>query len=301
MYGLIMEKYRQRKTKKQKTAFIEAMQARYPELKIEKAGVFGSRNLIMGDPEKADIVFTAHYDTVSVSVLPNIVTPDRPYIRLLNTLLAIAPMVIVMVLTGVTMAHFGAPDGLRVAVMLAVYWLMFFGLFFGGKPNPNTANDNTSGVLTLCSIIDALPLDLRSRAAFIFFDHEEYGCIGSGAYYGAHKAAMKERLIFNMDCVGDGDTMLLVVSKKALPLYEEKLRAAFPENEKFRVRIASAKKVNYTSDQKRFPVSVAAAAMKTGKWLGLYMDRIHTKKDTVCEPENIKYLTGCAVEFLRKL
>lgn len=301
MYGLIMEKYQQRKTKKQKDAFIEFMQACYPELKVEKKGLMGSRNLILGEPEKADIVFTAHYDTVGVSIVPNRVTPDRPYIRLLNMLLVIAPIVIAMVIAAMVMEHIGIPEGLRKAIILGIYWLMFFWMFFGGKPNPNTANDNTSGVLTLCSIIDALPRDLRSRAAFIFFDNEEYGCVGSGAYYGAHKAEMKERLIFNMDCVGDGDTILLVVSKKALPLYEEKLRAVFPENEKFKVRIASAKKVNYSSDQKRFPVSVAAAAMKTGKWLGLYMDRIHTKKDTVCDAENIKYLTDCAVEFLRKI
>ena len=301
MYELIMEKYQQRKTRRQKSAFIEAMQARYPELRVEKAGVFGSRNLIFGEPEQADIVFVAHYDTVGVSFVPNLVTPDRPYIRFLNTLLIIAPMVIVMVLAAIVMEHIGVSENLRKIIVLGIYWLMFFGIFFGGRPNPNTANDNTSGVLTLCSLIDALPCDLRARAAFIFFDNEEYGCIGSGAYYSAHKAAMKDKLVFNMDCVGDGDTMLLVVSKKALPIYEEKLRAAFPETDIFKVRIASAKKVNYTSDQKHFPVSVAAAAMKTGKWLGLYMDKIHTKKDTVCRPENIKYLTACAVEFIRKI
>lgn len=301
MYDVIMKNYQQRKTRSQKDAFIALMQERYPEIKLEKNGLFGSRNLVYGDPETADMVFTAHYDTVGLSLIPNLVTPDRPYIRILNTLLIVAPMVAAMVLTGMLMEHLGAPDSLRIITMLGVYWLLFMLSFACPRANPNTANDNTSGVLTLCSLIENLPRDLRARAAFIFFDNEEYGCIGSGAYYRAHKPAMREKPVFNMDCVGDGGTMLLVVSKKALPIYEEKLRAAFPETDDMKVRIASAKKVNYSSDQKHFPISVAAAAMKTGKWLGLYMDRIHTKKDTVCAPENIKYLTGCAAELLKNI
>lgn len=301
MYDTIMQHHQQRKTRRQKTAFIELMQARYPALRVEKTGLVGSRNLIYGDPERAEIVFTAHYDTVSLSPLPNLVTPDRPWLRMLNTLAMVAPMVLVMVLTGMLAEHLGAPDNIRALAMLGVYWAMFMATFICGKPNPHNANDNTSGVLALCRLMDALPAADLARAAFIFFDNEEYGCLGSGSYYRAHKPAMQDRLIFNMDSIGDGDTLLLVVSKKAGPLWNDRLRAAFPETDRFHVRVESAKKVSYSSDQKHFPVSVAAAAMKRKKWLGLYMDRIHTAKDTVCAPENIEYVCRCAENLLKNI
>ncbi|MBQ4089484.1 MAG: M28 family peptidase [Clostridia bacterium] len=292
MYATIMEKYQMRRTKKQKTAFIEMMQARYPGLRVEKAGFSGSRNLIYGDPDTAKIVFTAHYDTVNVSFIPNIVTPDRPWIRYLNALLMVVPMIIVTVLALVLAEKLGASEDVQRFVALAVYWLMFAAMFFVGKPSAHTANDNTSGVLALCRLMDVLPAD--SGAAFVFFDNEEFGCLGSGAFYREHKAAMKEKLIFNLDCIGDGDTILLVTGKKLPAEYVEKLRAAFVETDAFKVRIESAKKVNYTSDQKHFPYSIAAAAMKKKKWLGLYMDRIHTSRDTICAPENIEYVVECA-------
>ena len=292
MYGIIMEKYQLRRTKKQKTAFIEMLTTRYPGLRVEKTGLTSSRSIVYGDPDNAKVVFTAHYDTVNTSLIPNIVTPDRPWIRYLNTLLVIAPMVIVTVLAIRLAEMLGAAEDAQRFIGLGVYWLMFMLTFFAGKPSAHTANDNTSGVLALCRMMDMLPPD--SGAAFVFFDNEEYGCLGSGAFYKAHKQAMQNRLVFNLDCIGDGDNILLVTSKKLPAEYAEKLRAAFTENEAFSVRIESAKKVNYTSDQKHFPISVAAAAMKKKKWLGLYMDRIHTSKDTICAPENIEYVVECA-------
>lgn len=301
MYDIIMKDYQRRKTRRQKDAFIELIQGRYPGLKVEKNGLMGSRNLVFGDPESADIVFTAHYDTVAASLFPNLVTPDRPYFRFLNMLLVISPMIIAMLLAGAVAGWLGAADDMRKAVMLGVYFLMFIITFIGGVPNPNTANDNTSGVLTLCRTMDTFTDGQRSRAAFIFFDNEEYGCVGSGAYYKAHKAAMQDKLVVNMDCVGDGDTIMLVVSKKALPIYEEKLRRAFREAGGFSIRLESAKKVSYSSDQKHFPISVAAVAMNRSKLLGLHVGRIHTKRDTVCAPENIDYLAECSAELMRNI
>ena len=299
MYDTIMKSYQMRRTKKQKTAFIEMIQSRYSGLKVEKGGLIGGRNLVMGDPETAEIVYTAHYDTVNTSIIPNIITPDKPVIRYLNTLLIIAPMVAVTLLASHAAEALGASEDMRRTVALAVYWLMFALIFLIGKPSAHTANDNTSGVLALCRMIDEMPEEKRSRAAFVFFDNEEYGCLGSGGFYRQHKAAMKDRLIVNLDCIGDGDNILLVLSKKHAAALDERVRGAFAETERFRVRITDSKKVNYTSDQKHFPVSVAVAAMNSHKRLGLYLNRIHTKRDTVCAPENIEYVSRCAMELLK--
>ena len=52
----------------------------------------------------------------------------------------------------------------------------------------------------------------------------------------------------------------------------------------------------YPSDQGNFPTSVGVVALKRG-WMGLYLDRIHTPRDTVMKEENIRYLVDGAVRF----
>jgi len=38
-------------------------------------GSFGSRNIVIGNPEKADVLVTAHYDTCAWMPIPNLITP----------------------------------------------------------------------------------------------------------------------------------------------------------------------------------------------------------------------------------
>ncbi len=74
----IFEKYEIRKTKKQKTAFIQwvvpyLQSLGYP-VTVEQ-GKCGVRNIVIGDIEQAKVVFTAHYDTCAVLPIPNFITP----------------------------------------------------------------------------------------------------------------------------------------------------------------------------------------------------------------------------------
>ena len=79
----IFEKYQVRKTKKQKTAFIEYVKQtaeRYGyEYKVEK-GAFGVRNIIIGNPDTAKVLYTAHYDTCARLPFPNFITPKNFFI-----------------------------------------------------------------------------------------------------------------------------------------------------------------------------------------------------------------------------
>ncbi len=74
----IFEKYQVRKSKKQRTAFIEYVKGVASNLgyeaKIEK-GSFGSRNIVVGDVDKAKVLYTAHYDTCAKMIIPNFITP----------------------------------------------------------------------------------------------------------------------------------------------------------------------------------------------------------------------------------
>ena len=64
-----------RKTKAQKQRFIDLLQRRLPGLKVEEGGWPHCRNLVLGDPDSADVLFTAHYDTCARLPFPNFVTP----------------------------------------------------------------------------------------------------------------------------------------------------------------------------------------------------------------------------------
>ena len=108
---------------------------------------------------------------------------------------------------------------------------------------------------------------------------------------------MKEKLLVNFDCVSDGDYLMLIPDKKHFSEQEENLKAAFADVTDKTVLIESSKGVYYTSDQKNFRKNVGVAAFKKSK-LGLYMDRIHTPKDTVFDERNISVLVSGFIKFL---
>ena len=78
----ILRDWQVRKTKAQKLRFIEFLQSRLPGLRVEEGGWPLCRNLVLGDPENADVVFTAHYDTCARLPFPNFITPNNLLIYL---------------------------------------------------------------------------------------------------------------------------------------------------------------------------------------------------------------------------
>ena len=76
----LVEKFPIRKSRKQKDAFREwfidwAREQGYTAEETAPKGIFRSSNVVVGDPESAQVVFTAHYDTPAVMILPNFITP----------------------------------------------------------------------------------------------------------------------------------------------------------------------------------------------------------------------------------
>ena len=108
---------------------------------------------------------------------------------------------------------------------------------------------------------------------------------------------MKHKPLLNFDCVSDGDTLLLVMQKGAYPL-ADKLRAAFLPCEGKDVLVEKSSNTLYPSDQANFPMGIGVAALKKKKGLGLYLDRIHTSKDTVLMQENLDCLVAGTIRYL---
>ena len=112
---------------------------------------------------------------------------------------------------------------------------------------------------------------------------------------------MKEKLLINFDCVSDGDTFLFGISKKANQKYHVPLVRSYAAADNKKVLFENLKKIYYPSDQAGFPMAIAVAALKYKEPFGYYMDRIHTKRDTIFLEENITYLADHTVQFIESI
>ncbi len=301
----VLQNHPVRKTKKQKQAFREAVQVYgeslgYP-VSIEK-GSFGSRNLVMGDPETARYLITAHYDTCARLPFPNLITPCNflPFLgyQLFVTLVLLLPSVLIGVTIGVAAGLLHLEPGIAGAIS----YLCLFGvlaLMYVGPANKHNANDNTSGVVTLLEIARTLPENQRHAVCFVLFDLEEAGLIGSASYRKAHKKASDHQLVLNLDCVGDGDHIRFFPSKK-LKKDKRQLTALYQACGYFgkkNILVHEKGFSYYPSDQKHFPYSVGICALRKSK-AGLYLGRIHTGKDTVLETTNVNLLRAALTTFI---
>lgn len=294
----ILRDWQVRKTAAQKKRFIDFLSSRIPGLRVEEGGLIRCRNLILGDPDTADLIFTAHYDTCARLPFPNLVTPKNLLLYLAYQLLIMVPFLLAAALGFLLMTHLG------MSYMSAWFlsWLLFMGLvlyvFLFGPPNPHTVNDNTSGVLMLCELIEGLSDEEKRRCAFVFFDHEENGLIGSAVFARRHRKALKRRLVMNFDCISEGDHLLFVGSGGARRLCGDRLREAFvPEGGKT-PHLESTLTAFYPSDQSNFPCGIGVAALKKVPLAGLYLGKIHTIRDTVLDEENYRWLFAGIRRFL---
>ena len=303
----IFEKHEIRKTKEQRKCFREWL------ISYAKSNGYDAReeevtkkaaNVIVGNPAEADVVYTAHYDTCAVMPLPNFITPKNILIYIIYQLILTAvlfavPITVMFILAPIVLRATGS-DALYTAMLIGGY-AMLIGILLlmrNGPANKHSANDNTSGVTLLIDLMTDMPMELRHKVAYIFFDAEELGTIGSKIYKKKHPRVAKSRPVINFDCVSDGKSILFVAKKKASAL-DEKLREAFKSNDTYSVEVAT-KGVFYPSDQRNFELGVGVAALNRTKRGGtLYMNKIHTTRDTVYDEENITFLKNGAIELAR--
>ena len=297
----VLTAYEVRKTKGQKEAFRAFLCRELGKLGYEPRVESGrslvtSHNVVAGDPEKARVLLTAHYDTCAVLPFPNFITPRNLPVFLLYQLTVAA--VIFILAIAVEVALIMAFDPPLWAALLAMYAALAFCIWWmlAGKANRHTANDNTSGVIALLEMAAALPPEDRDAVCFVWFDNEELGLFGSSAFAGAHRRVRADTLTLNFDCVGDGDYLQFFPSGAVKKDSETMalLESAFLSEGKKVVEVVRGLGL-YPSDQARFRRGVGVAALKKAPLIGYYMDRIHTRRDTVLEEENVQLLRDGAV------
>ncbi len=307
-----------RKTKLQKQQFREALEEYAGELGYScrtEEGSFGSRNLIIGDPENAKYLITAHYDTPAI--LPfNVEIPTNPVLQVLFQLILMLCVALPAFLVGggvglAVLFSFasGMPpeDGVVLGAWMLVVWIVAFvvlfiagtAMLYVGPANKNNANDNTSGVVTLLEILRSLPENQRHKVCFVLFDLREAGMIGSASYRKKHRAATDRQLVINLDCVGDGNYIRMVPTGK-LKKDRKRLTSLYRACGYFGKKSLLVHEKGFfcmSSDHKQFPYGVGITALHRRK-MGMYLGRIHTRKDTILEETNVNILRAALISFV---
>ncbi len=291
-----------RKSKQQKKRFRNAVTtyaaAQGYNSTIEK-GSLGVNNVVIGDSQRAQYLITAHYDTPARLPFPNLITPCNFWAFLGYQLLLTAAMLLPPVLIGIVI---GALTGNIWVGELSYFLLLLAELFLMllGPANPNTANDNTSGVVTVLELMRCMPAEHRDKVCFILFDLEEAGLLGSAAYRRAHKKESENQIVLNLDCVGDGDEILFFPTRKLKKQATkmDALRCCTGSYGRKSIAVRENGFAMYPSDQKNFPFGVGIAAFRRSNVAGLYCSRIHTPKDTVLEEKNVNVLCDALLRYI---
>lgn len=297
----VLKAFPVRKSRVQKREFREAVQSYVTGLgysgKVEK-GSFGAHNLVIGDPETAKYLVTAHYDTCARLPIPNLITPCNFWTFLAYQIAASLVMLVLPVIPAAIAGWLMNSFEIGYLVWYIMFWVAIVLMLFG-PANKHNANDNTSGVVTLLEIARTLPQNQRSKVCFVLFDLEEAGLIGSASYRRAHKKPTDSQIVLNLDCVGDGDHILMFPTAK-LKKDKQKLSSLYMACGYFGEKSVLVREKGfsvYPSDQANFPYGVGICALRKSK-IGLYLGRIHTSRDTVLEETNVNILRAALTTYI---
>ena len=290
----ITELFPIRKTAAQKQAFrqwvmgeIGAMGYR---VRLEDNGGGRQQNIVVGDPEHAEIIFTAHYDTPSTILLPDLQIPRNYPVYLLWQLLIIGGMLGISFLLGFGLGLLSGSGDVMLLTFFGAFLVLMW-LQIGGFANKNNVNDNTSGVAALLETMALLPEEHREKAAFVFFDNMEKGRKGSKAWARDHLEVQHTRFVVNADSVGVGDTFVVFVPAlaKNMPQYTV-LQQAMDAIPGKTCSFHSSVTTRGNSDFRSFKCGVGIMACREVSGVGLYLGGLHTSWDTVADQANIECL-----------
>lgn len=169
-------------------------------------------NVVAGDPERAKLVFIAHYDTGVREWFPPLILPTHPGLYALYQ--ALTPACAIL---GSFVFSFALTFALQLpAVTLPLFLLLLIAalcyLRFG-PPETRNANDNASGVAALLETAAALTPRWRGEVAFAFLDGGA-SMAGARALRRAYPS-LREKAVLNVHCVAAGGTFLILPSSRA--------------------------------------------------------------------------------------
>lgn len=271
-------------------------------VKVEQTGLQCHENIIVGNPEKAPMLFTAHYDTAAWNLLPNILLHRNPVLNLmyqmLIVLILLAGAAVVMLAAG---ALTGSPEAARLLWITAYLGILLWSTF-GGIPNKHNVNDNTSGLAALFTMMAQLPAEDRAKCAFILFDNEEKSLGGSKSYAKEHQQVAYTRLTVNLNCIGVGEHFIVISHKLArqhreFTYLQRHLEALAARKPHFFDSLGSV----CPSDWKSFKCGVNISAARYLSGIGFYTPYLHTGRDTEADSGNIAAIADALTACIQEL
>lgn len=293
---IICKTYGVRNSRRQKDAFLS-----WAREVLEKEGIPAkisvdpclarNRNLLIGDFNSAEVVVTAHYDTPKMMLLPICMYLDSFWLSLLSQVWGIA---LILLAVQLLLSFLGQPFWVR-------YWAFFLSLalFFFTVNNRNNHNDNSSGVIGVLECARRCREEKIPGAAFVLFDNEEWGLLGSAGFAKAHRDQMKGKLVINLDCIGAGDEIVLVTKQEALNDARNLAASLNGYEGKKRISAQTSKNILVMSDHASFARSIMVSAFRRDR-MGRKLTRIHRWTDTVLDEENVDLVCDFITEYLRK-
>ena len=149
---------------------------------------------------------------------------------------------------------------------------------------------NLSGVITLCELMELLDSREKAPVAFILFHREK-------PFLSQYKQHLSDKLVMDIRCVSQGDTLMLAMSKKARETYRKALDRCFCPTKDKGILLTRLEKTSYPLLS---PQSVAVAARTRKPLFGYYPTRRHIGKDDF-DPQNIKLLCEGIRKFIQDL
>lgn len=300
-----------RKTTAQKRAFEKWVMAKMREMGyrpyvdgMNRKDKLRHRNIVAGDPQNAELLISAHYDTAATIGIPDLRIPRNFPVYILSQGAVLLGMLLISLLIGTAVGlATKSGDWLILTFFFAYLALMLLMMF--GAANKHNVNDNTSGIAALLETMQRLPPEAREKTAFILFDHQETGSRGAKSYGAQHVEVQTMKLLVDLNCVGDGDTFVISAPKMAQdkPQYAA-VRESLEENAMasgVSTQFFGRAGVQGAGDYRRFVCGVGVSAYHHSAGVGLITGRIHTSRDTVCRQENLDYLAKSLADAAQKM
>lgn len=252
-------------------------------------------NVIAGDPERASILYAAHYDTPLREPLPAILCPTRPVTYMLYQALTpvLALVLCFAVSLGVTFALSLPNLTLPLFLVLLVGALAYLKY---GPSEKNNVNANTSGVAALLHTAEQLTPRYRNDVCFLFLDGGSDNMRGAKGFRKRYPSA-KEKPALCLDCVGSGDELLILPGKGARWNGEllDAINSSFENSERKTCYDKVDGLVHFPGDQRAFKQGVAVCAVRRVPGFGRFI--CPTGKDNRIDDENLELLSRGLVKL----
>ena len=320
---VLVDEHCARMTRKHKSMFrefiAELSKSMGYESKVEDC--FLAKNVVVGNPKEADIVLTAHYDT----------PPNMPFDFIIKQIVGVGAGSATLMGTGMFFTdhvlQYATPENhetlmnvamgfnlVPVASMLAFSGLGLYSFGLLGGENKRNYDDNTSGVLTLLSLMNYyknLPPEEKKKIAFVFFDNEEKGLVGSLCYRARHafdgamgkRKRVKDQNFINFDCVGVGKRVNLYYTGNKIKPIVQSVADSFESQAKDSGYSLNFKKsnMNSMSDHISFIGTKGNVMLLCDDENDKVTNHIHSKKDTSLVLDNIAMISDVSASTINKV